>query len=174
MLGTRLKLVTGYPGTNEIALAVERGEVGGNGGWAWSSLKVQHPDWIKTGKIVPLLQLGLEPTPDLEHVPLILDLVHDDAERHALELVFAPEELGRAFFAPPGTPEPIMKVLRDAFASMVSDPTFEDLAKRARLDIEFTDGKAVQDLVMRLNSASPEVGALAHRILKRPDNQGAQ
>jgi tripartite-type tricarboxylate transporter receptor subunit TctC len=174
VLGTRLKVVTGYPGTSEMTLALERGEVGGIGGWAWSSLKVQHPDWIKNKVIVPLLQLGLESAPGLENVPLVLDLVHNDDERRALELVFAPEELGRAFFAPPGSSAQAVQILRDAFAAMVDDPEFKDVAKRARLDIAFTNGDTVQKLVARLNSASPDVSALARRILKRADDQNAQ
>lgn len=167
LFGTRLKVVTGYPGTSHLTLALERGEIGGIGGLAWSSLQVQRPDWIEEKKIVPVLQLGLTRVPELKDAPLILDLARSDDERRALELVFAPESLGRPFFAPPQTSPAAVALLREAFAATAVDPDFKAAVERARLDVTFTDGVAVQELVSRLNSTTPEVVELARRAMQR-------
>lgn len=174
LLGTRLKVVTGYPSTSGVMLALESGEVGGIGGLSWSSLQVQRPDWIKNKVITPLIQLGLHPAPELANVPLIRDLARTDDEKRALDLIFVPEELGRAFFIPPGSPEQAIGILREAFAALIKDPEFTQVAKSARLDIAFTSGASVQDLVTRLNSAPPSVVELARRLPKRDTDQSGQ
>lgn len=166
VLGTKLKVVTGYPGTSHLTLALERGEIEGIGGSSWASLQVQRPDWIREGKVVPIVQLGTHGVPELKDVPLIIDLVRSDEERRALELIFAPDMMGRAFFAPPETPGEAVTVLRKAFAAAVEDPDFKETAERARLDVTFTDGALVQDMVMRLHSTPPEVVELARRLMQ--------
>lgn len=167
LLGTRFKVVAGYPGTSHLTLAMERGEIDGIGGLAWSSLQVQRPDWIRDRKIVPVLQLGLTKVPELSDVPLILDLAKTDKDRQALELVFAPEALGRPFFAPPETPQRAAALLRSGFAAAVEDEAFIAAADRAKLDVTFTDGATLERTVRRLNSASPEVVDLARRAIQR-------
>ena len=167
LFGTRLKVVTGYPGTSHLTLALERGEINGIGGLAWASLQVQRPDWIQERKIVPVLQLGMTRIPELKDVPFILDLARNDGERRALELVLAPESMGRPFFAPPETPAAAVALMRNAFAATTADPDFKAAVIRARLDVTFTDGAAIQDLVTRLNSTSDEVVQLARRAIQR-------
>ena len=166
MLGTQIKVVTGYPGTSHLILALERGEIDGIGGWSWSGLQAQRPEWIRDGTIVSLLQLGTERIPELKDVPLLLELARSDNERRALELIFAPETMGRPFFAPPQTPTEAVTLLRNAFAAVVEDPEFKMAAERARLDITFTGGDALQQMVVRLNSTGPEVVELARRAMR--------
>lgn len=167
ILGTRLKVVIGYPGTSHLTLALERGEIAGIGGLAWSSLQVQRPDWIEEKKVVPVLQLGLTRVPELNDVPFILDLARDEEERRALELVFAPEEMGRPFFAPPETTAPVVDLLRKAFSAVVVDPDFRGAVARGRLDVTFTDGALMQNLVARLSSVGPDIIQLARRVMQR-------
>lgn len=166
LFGTRIKVVAGYPGTSHLALALERGEIDGVAGWAWSSLQLQHPEWIRDGTIVSVLQLGTQRVPELKDVPLILDLAHSDDERRALDLIFSPETMGRPFFAPPQTPSTPVTLLRDAFAAIVEDPEFRSMAARSGLDITFTGGDPIQQMVIRLNSARPEVVELALRAMQ--------
>jgi tripartite-type tricarboxylate transporter receptor subunit TctC len=167
VLGTKFKVVTGYPGTSHLLLALERKEIDGIGGLAWSSLKVQRPDWIDKRTVLPVIQLGLSKVPELKDVPLILDLASSDKDRRALELVFAPEALGRPFFAAPQTPATATQALRSAFAAAVADDGFKAASEKAQLEVEFMDGASLEQIVQRLNSASPEVVELAKRVMER-------
>jgi tripartite-type tricarboxylate transporter receptor subunit TctC len=166
-LGTRLRVVTGYPGTSHLTLALERGEIGGIGGWAWSSIQVQRPDWISSRFILPLLLLGSSGPPELKDVPHILDLAGSEEQRRALELVFAPDELGRPFFAPPETPGVAVELLRAGFTAMVKDAEFQKSAEKARLEVTFTDGQTLQEKVLKLNSVKPEVVEAARSAFAR-------
>lgn len=167
ILGTRLKVVAGYPGTSHLTLALERGEIGGIGGWAWSSLQVQRPDWISAKFVIPLLVLGSSAPNELKEIPHIIDLARDDDEKRALELIFAPDETGRPFFAPPETPAVAVSALRTAFAKMVEDTEFKAAADKARLEITFTDGKILQERIERLSSASPKVVEMAQDTIRK-------
>lgn len=166
LVGTRLKVVTGYPGSSHITLAVERGELQGNGGWAWSSVKVQKPEWIASGFIVPLVQLGTSKVPELPNVPFLIDLARSAEERLALELVFAPDAMGRPFFAPPEIPAAAGDLLRKAFAALVKDREFIAIADKARLDVTFEDGGTVEALVRRLATAPAATQALARQLMQ--------
>src|SRR5947209_9856862 len=115
MLGTKMKIVTGYPGGNDVGLAMERGEVSGRCGWSWSSVKSTHPDWVLDKKIKVLVQLALENHPELSDVPLVTDLAKTDEQRQILKLIFARQVMGRPFLAPPGVPEDRLAALRKAF-----------------------------------------------------------
>jgi hypothetical protein len=81
LLGTKMKIVTGYPGGNEVGLAMERGEVQGRCGWSWSSVKSTHQKWLDEKKFTILVQLALDKHPDLPDVPLVVDLAKNDEQR---------------------------------------------------------------------------------------------
>ena len=165
--GTKMKVVTGYPGTSNIVLALERGEIDGIGGWAWSSIAVQKPSWIKDKFIIPLMTLALEKHPDLPDTPSIFDYAKSDENRTALKLIFAPESMGRPFFGPPGMDPKAGQMLRNAFADLVRDPQFQNSAAKAKLDISFIDGKTLQDLIADLSRATPSAIARAKEITQR-------
>jgi len=111
ILGTRFKVIPGYRGSAAIALALERGEVMGVGGWNYSSVVAAHSNWLKDGKLNLLLQFAIHPHPALTDVPTVFQLAHNDRERSVLKLVFSPSEMGRAVFAPPGIPPKARKLL---------------------------------------------------------------
>jgi hypothetical protein len=117
VLGTRLWLVSGYPGGNDITLAMERGEVDGRCGWSWSSIKTNHPQWVKDGTLKLLVQLSLGKHEDLPKVPLIMDMVKNDEQRGALRLVFARQVMGRPFLAPPEIVRKVVDATRTKSAS---------------------------------------------------------
>ena len=102
VLGTRMKIVTGYPGGNEISLALERGELGGRCAWSWSAVKATRISWVEQKRMHVLVQLGLSKHPDLPHVPLAVDLARSSDERDIAKLVFARQEFAWPFVAPPG------------------------------------------------------------------------
>ena len=104
LIGTKFKIVTGYNGTAEIALAIERGEVQGIGDWSWASLKKQRPDWLRDKKVTLLMQGALQRDPDLPDLPSALDFVKSDADRKVMELFFTQKTIARPVIAPPGLP----------------------------------------------------------------------
>src|ERR1700716_288019 len=99
--GTKMRVVSGYPGGNDVVLAMERGEVNGRCGWSWSSVKSTHPTWLAAGKINILAQLGLSRHPDLPDIPLVTDFAKTDEQRRILRLILVRQALGRPFLGPP-------------------------------------------------------------------------
>lgn len=166
LLKTRIRVVLGYPGTSHIVLAMERGEIQGNGAWAWSSLKVQRPQWLSKGEVLVLLQVGSHRITELQQVPLITDLAKTESERRALELVFVSDVLGRPFFAPPQIPSAIGDLLRKGFAAMAKDAGFLETIDKAKLDFTFQDGAAVEAIVKRLLTAPADTVALARQLMQ--------
>jgi tripartite-type tricarboxylate transporter receptor subunit TctC len=104
LFGYKFKVITGYESTPKIHLAMERGEVQGNGATNWTTLKLLNSDWIAGKKVKVLGQWGLKKHPDLPDVPLVLDVAKTEADKQALRLALARLEYGRPFFLPPGVP----------------------------------------------------------------------
>src|SRR5207302_950037 len=156
-IGTKMKLVTGYPGGNDITLAMQRGEVEARCGWSWSSIKSGHAQWVKDGTIKLLVQLSLGKHPDLPDVPLIMDLVKTPEQRAILRLVFARQVMGRPFLAPPGLRPERLALLRRAFMETMKDPAFLAEAEKIQLEITPVDGEAVQKLVAEIYATPPDI-----------------
>jgi tripartite-type tricarboxylate transporter receptor subunit TctC len=166
VLGTKLKVVAGYPGGNDIVLAMERGEVKGRCGWSWSSVLTARPTWIKEKKIKVLVQLSLSKHPDLPDVPLITDLATNASQRQMLRLIFARQVMGRPFVAPPGIPADRLAALRQAFMQTLADKDFLAEADQARLEIGAVSGEEVQKLVKELYATPADVAKQAAAALK--------
>jgi tripartite-type tricarboxylate transporter receptor subunit TctC len=166
-LGTRFKLVAGYPGGNEIDLAMERGEVMGRCGWSWSSVVATHKHWFDERKIHVLVQLSLSKHPDLPQVPLIMDLARTDEQRQIFKLVFARQPMGRPFLAPPGLPAERVAILRKAFMDTMKDPDFLAEASRTKLEINPVDGEAVQALVQEVYRTPQDIAKAVAEIVSR-------
>ena len=149
ILGTKIKLITGYQTSGAEMLAMERGEIDGNA-MAYASVVTMHPDWVKDAKIRFLAQMANEPQPGLEHVPFVLDLVKDKDDRAVLELIFAKYQMGRPFFVPPTVPEDRVAALRTAFDATMKDPALLADAKTERLEVRPVSGKDVQAMIAKL------------------------
>ncbi len=147
LLGTKFKIIMGYPGGNEINLAMENGEVAGRGSNNWTSWKSTKPDWIRDKKINILVQIGLTKAADLPDVPLLMDLAKNEDDRLALKLVSAPPMVGRPVFSTPNVPDDRTKALRDAFDATMKDPAFLEEAKKTGLDINPIGGAELQKIV---------------------------
>jgi tripartite-type tricarboxylate transporter receptor subunit TctC len=165
VLGTRMKIVSGYPGGNDIVLAMERGEVQGRCGWSWSSVKSTHGAMISERKLIVLLQLSLQKHPELPDVPLVVDLAKTDEERQILTLIFARQVMGRPFLAPPGIPADRTNALRQAFMDTMTDPAFVAEAERAQLEVNPVAGEDLQKLVAEIYRTPPEVAQKAAQLL---------
>jgi len=166
VLGTKMKIITGYPGGNDVVLAMERGEVKGRCGWSWSSVLTAHMSWWKEKKINVLVQLALAKHPDLSDVPLVTDLATNPAQRQMLRMIFARQVMGRPFVAPPGVPAERIAALRKAFIDMLTDKEFLADAAKAKLEINPVDGEKVQELVKEIYATPPEVAKQAAAALK--------
>jgi tripartite-type tricarboxylate transporter receptor subunit TctC len=165
VLGTRMKIVSGYPGGNDVVLAMERGEVQGRCGWSWSSVKSTHGAMITEKKLIVLLQLSLQKHPELPDVPLVVDLAKTDEERQILTLIFARQVMGRPFLAPPGIPADRADALRNAFMKTMTDPEFVAEAQRAQLEVNPVAGEDLQKLVAEIYRTPPEVAQKAAQLL---------
>src|SRR5262245_19652264 len=165
MLGTKMKIVTGYPGGNDVGLALERGEVNGRCGWSWSSVKSTHPAWIRDKKINVLVQLALEKHPDLPDVPLVTDLAQNDEQRQIFRLIFARQVMGRPFLAPPSVPADRAEALRKAFMDTLNDKELLAEAEKAQLEINPVAGDQIQALVGEIYRTPKEVAAKAAELV---------
>ena len=132
VLGTHFKIVEGYPGGNDVVLAMERGEVKGRCGWSWSSVKATHQSWIDEKKMTVLVQLSLSKHPELPGVPLVTDFAKTDEQRQILKMVFARQVMGRPYLAPPNLPPDRLATLRQAFMDTMHDKDFVDEAQKDR------------------------------------------
>jgi tripartite-type tricarboxylate transporter receptor subunit TctC len=157
--GVKLKLVSGYPGSAEVALAIERGEIDGRCGWSWSSLKLLKPDWIANKRINIIAQLALKKSPELPDVPLILDFATTDRQRQMLKLVLSRQSMARPFAAPADLPAERKAALRKAFAETMADPEFLAEAKQRGLEVNPVSGAAIDKLVGELYQTAPEIVA---------------
>jgi tripartite-type tricarboxylate transporter receptor subunit TctC len=164
LLGTKFKIVPGYPGGNEITLALERGEVEGYCGWALGSIKTRAPDWIRDGKIRPLAQFTLAKTADLPNVPLATELARNDRERRAIEFFAADSVLAWPLMAPPDVPAERMAELRAGFDAMMKDPELLDEAAKQGLDVDPVSGTEIAALVEHLYDTPPDVLDLVRKI----------
>ena len=166
VLGTKMRVVSGYPGGNDVILAMERGEVGGRCGWSWSSIKANRPAWLSEKKINILFQLGLSRHPDLPEVPLVTDFATDDAQRSVLKLILARQALGRPFLGPPAIPPDRLAALRQAFVATMKDPEFLADAERLKLEIRPLSGEQASVVVREIYAqTSPDVAKRAAALL---------
>lgn len=130
-LGTKLKVIVGYPGQSESSLAMERGEIDGYL-YFYSSLMAKHGAWVKNGSVKLLLQYGQFKEPSLGNVPFGSDLVKTKEDKLLLQAGFAGLATGRPFVAPPGVPADRVKALRTALAATFADPKFVAEATAAK------------------------------------------
>ena len=161
-----MKLATGYPGGEDVVLALERGEVNGRCGWSWSSLISRNRSMLDEKQIFVPVQLSLEKHPDLPDVPLVMDLTKDAKIVAALKLIFARQTIARPYAAPPGVPEARIRALREAFDATMKDPDFLAEAKKTDLEVQPVSGSHVQELVAELYRTPPEVVKIAADAIK--------
>ena len=166
VLGSKMKIITGYPGGNDIGLAMERGEVQGRCGWSWSSVKSTHQPWLDQKKINILVQLALDKHPDLPDVPLIIDLAKTDEQKQILRIIFARQVMGRPFLVPPGVPADRIEALRKAFMDTMSDKEFLADAEKSQMEINPVSGANVQKLITELYATPAAVARKASELTK--------
>jgi tripartite-type tricarboxylate transporter receptor subunit TctC len=166
MIGTRFRPITGYAGSSQIHLAMERGEVMGRGGNSWVSVQTANMSWVKENKINILVQVGLQAEPDLPGVPLLLDMV-DDAERKAvIRVVSLPTALGYGHWVAPGVPKDRVATLRAAYAAVVKDPDFLNEIQKTGMVIRAQAGESLDGMVRQVTATPQAVLDRTAQILK--------
>ena len=150
VFGAPIKLVAGYPGTNEITLAMERSEVDGLCGLSWSTIKTRHLAWLKEKKINLLVQASFKKDPEIGNVPLVMDATKDTEKLQILKLILAAQEMARPFAAPPGMPDDRKAALIAAFDATMKDPEFLAEAKKLNIDVNPVTAPALDKLLGEL------------------------
>jgi tripartite-type tricarboxylate transporter receptor subunit TctC len=158
ILGLKFKVITGYGGTADTSLAMERGETFGIGAMNFTSVQANKPDWLRDKKVNVLTQFSLERHPSLPDVPTVIELSRTDDEREVLRLIIAQSTMARAIYGPPNIPPDRVQALRAAFDTMMKDRDF--LAEADKLKIELNQpmsGEKMSEFVNRLYAAKPEL-----------------
>ena len=163
-----LKIVTGYPGSTEMILAMERHEADGRCGWSWTSLLSRSKALLDGGTINLTLQIALEKDkhPALREVPLLLDLVDDPQKKAALKLIVSRQAIARPFAAPPGIPAERARALRDAFDATMRDAEFLAETRKLSLDVDPANGAETGSLIREVYASPAEAVKLAGEAMK--------
>ena len=166
MFGTKMKIITGYPGSAETKIALEKGEIDGTFANSWGDIKAQRMDWITQKRIKVIIQHGFSRHKDLADVPLIMDQAKTEADKQALVFMLARQEFSKPFFAPPGVPAERLTALRRAFDATMKDPRF--LADVAKVNLVVDDpmtGEELQTMVERVAKTPKEVVNRVQKLL---------
>jgi tripartite-type tricarboxylate transporter receptor subunit TctC len=155
-IGTRFRLVRGYKGSGDLAVAIERGEVQGRA-MTWTTLRGDHPNWLNERKINVLVQLALERNPDLPQVPSAMEFVKDEKDRRLYELLFATLEAGRPFAIGQGAPPARVAALRRAFAELSQDGEFLNELQQRGGSVEYVTGEGVETLISSIYATPRDV-----------------
>jgi tripartite-type tricarboxylate transporter receptor subunit TctC len=164
LLGTKLKPIAGYPGTQEIMLAVERGELDGIVGYSWGVARAGNKSDLEAGRLKIIMQLGLDKHKELPDIPLVTDFVKSPEDRQVLDMIFSRQSMGRPLAAPPGLDPAVAAALRKGFADAMHDPQFIAEGDKIGLELNFVSGADVQTLVDRVYRSPPNVVERAQAI----------
>jgi hypothetical protein len=166
--GALYDVIAGYSGTNDIGLAMERGEIDGACGWDWASFKSQRPDWLRDNKVNILLQVALEPNEELTKmgVPHVWSFVKTEENRKIVEMVIGQQVFQRSYIAPPGVAGEALNILRTSFDATMKDPQFQSDADKMRIDISPLPGAKVQEIVTKLHATPKDIVEKARAAIR--------
>jgi tripartite-type tricarboxylate transporter receptor subunit TctC len=157
-LGTRMKLINGYPGQNDVLLAMERREVDGHPSAFFSSLRSTRPNWLRDKTAKAIVQYGPEKIAELADVPFAPDLVGNEDDKLVMQAAFASLALGRPFLMPPALPIERVNALRQAFTMTMTDPEFLAEGEKIGLGLNAPrSGEELQALMVRTYASPPRV-----------------
>ena len=158
VIGTKFRIVSGYRGNANILLALENGEIGGLGDWAWPNIKTRRPDFLRDRKINLIMQLGFEKLSDVPaDIPLVMDFAKTDDDRKVLQLYFAQKQVARPVVAPPGVRDAQLKELRSAFNAMVQNKDTIADAVRSGVEISATSSEDVGKVMALIAATQPHI-----------------
>ena len=165
LFGFKFKIVSGFRSSADVFLAMERGEVEGICE-SLDSVNQRKPEWIPNKTVNVLLQAGSESPPELKGVPNVMTLARNDQERQTLEYLYAGQDIGRPFVAPPDLPPERLKMLRDAFNATMKDPEFVAEVKRNKFDLEPEDGEHLAALIDKIYATPKTIIERVSNLIK--------
>jgi tripartite-type tricarboxylate transporter receptor subunit TctC len=168
LAGTKFKVITGYPGSTDGMLAMERGEVDG-ALTSWNTIKVQKQEWLQNKKINLLVQYAYERSPELPNTPTIVELGKSAEDKQMLAFYASGGEIGRSFLATPGIPADRVKALRAAFDATMTDPEFKNEIDKSNSEFNPLPGDKVQKLIAEMAKAPPAMIERMAAYLRAPD-----
>jgi tripartite-type tricarboxylate transporter receptor subunit TctC len=174
LLGTKFKIISGYPGSDDNFLAVERGEVDGYFGSSFDTVLTTRPDWLPQKKINVLIQIALEKDPGHPDVPLVSEYAKSDTDRKALDVILAPLAASRPYLTGPSVPNDRLAALRTAFMDTMKDPAFLEEAKKSHTEVSPMTGQEVADMIKTIYAMPTDAVAAARKALKLPEGVKAE
>src|SRR5262245_59505209 len=166
LVGTKFKIVTGYPGGNDINLAMERGEVGGRGSNSWASWKSTRPQWLAEKKVIVLVQVGVRRNAELPDIPTLQDLAKNEADRQVLTFISVDTAISRPLVTNGGVPRERVEALRRAFDAGMKDAEFLAEAEKSKTDIGPMTGEEAQKIAEATVNAPAEVRERAGKLIE--------
>lgn len=166
----KIKMITGYKGTSDLVLAIQRKEIEGFCGYAWSSLFARSPDLVNKGITRMINQIALTPHPEAAKagVPMALDFVKDPLDRKAMELIATVQEFGRPYLVHAAVPADRVAALRSAFDATMKDKDYIEEVEKAKLDVSPRTGAQVHELLRKVLEAPKDVQARARWSISTP------
>ena len=166
LANTKIKAVTGYAGAGQALLALENGETEGYPAIFWSTLKATKSDWLEQKRINLLVQLALKKHDELPDVPVVMDYMVDAESAEAMKAILAPQFGGRPFMAPPNLPPDRLAALQKGFAETMKDPELLAEAEARKIELSFTSGREIADLVREVYGMKPEILARTRDLMQ--------
>ena len=163
LFGFKIRQITGFPGSNEMRLATERGELYGDCG-SWSSIPAE---WIASKKILPFVSFTTRRLPEMPpDLPFVGTLATTDEQRAVLDIVIAAGELGRPYILSRQVPAARVAILRKAFDATMADPAFKADAARQDLPVDPVTGAEADAILKRIYASPPEYVAKAKAVMR--------
>jgi tripartite-type tricarboxylate transporter receptor subunit TctC len=165
LFNTKIKIISGYKGGNEVFLAMERGEVDGRCGGLVSSINSTRPEWFAQKKVNIPVVFALERSPQFPDAPAVGELAKDERTKQIVQLILSPLAMDRPILLPPGAPADKIAALRKAFHETMEDPAFIAEAQKQGLDIDDVPGEKVAKIIQEAFAFSPEIIKAANEAM---------
>ena len=171
LFGTKIKIISGYKGGNDVFLAMERGEVHGRCGGLVSSIRSTRPEWFPKKMVTVPIQIALERSKIFPDVPAVIEFAQEEKIRSILELVLSPQAMDRPIVGPGGLPPARLAMLRKAFHEGMNDPGFIAEAGKQNLEIDEVSGERLAQILSRAYSMPPEIVRIANESMNLTGSQ---
>jgi tripartite-type tricarboxylate transporter receptor subunit TctC len=165
LFGTKIKIVSGYRGGNDVYMAMERGEVHGRCGGLVTSINTTRPEWFSQKKVTIPVLIALKRKAEFPEAPAVIEFARDERTKKILELVLAPQGMDRPLLAPPNIPASRLAALRTAFTQTMNDPGFIAEAKKQNIEIDEVSGEEVAAIIASSYAAPRELVEAAKEIM---------